>query len=785
MSRSKKSDPFSSREAAKYEQPIYSREYILSFLQQLAEPITHGDLCTALNLSEAHEMEALRRRLNAMRRDGQLMKNRRGAFCLIDKMNLLKGRVQGHKDNYGFFIPDEGGEDLYISHRQMSKVFDGDRVLVRPSGLNNRGKREGEIVDILERAHSALVGRYFVENGVGFVVPDNARINQDILIAEDSPVRASAGQIVRVEIMVYPSGRNNAVGRIVEVLGDHMAPGMEVDIALRVHGIPFEWSSALRDSLDNVEKTIGDLEVERRVDLRELPFVTIDGEDSRDFDDAVYCEPRNRGWRLFVAIADVSHYVRVDSELDKQAYERGTSVYFPSQVIPMLPELLSNELCSLNPQVDRLAMVCEMTINDSGKVTGYSFCEALITSHARLTYTIASQILEQADTGEGKKQRAVFASIVPHLESLYALYKVQRKARDKRGAIDFDSDETRIIFGENQKIKQIVPVRRNEAHKLIEECMLCANVAAADFLEQHKLPGLYRVHERPTADRLTDLREFLAELGLSLTGGAKPQARDYRRLIDKIAGRPDAHMIQTVLLRSMQQAIYSPKNEGHFGLAYDAYAHFTSPIRRYPDLLIHRAIRSVIRSRRKSQHVKRVPATRPIPKKQIYPYTIDQAMQLGDHCSKTERRADEAVRDVTDWLKCEFVQDRVGEVFDGVITGVTAFGLFVELSDIYVEGLVHVSALSNDYYHLDAVKHRLTGERTHTSFSLGDKISVRVVRVDLEQRKIDFELPQDGTKQAPKKKRDYKHAGKKQGGRRQAGKKDTGKRVNKSRRRRK
>ena len=762
MARSKKSDPFASREAAKYAKPIPSREFILEFLGKLDGPVTHEELCVALNLSDEQDVEALRRRLNAMRRDGQLMKNRRGAFGLIDKMNLLKGRIQGHKDNFGFFIPDDGGDDLYINHRQMSKVFDGDRVLVRPAEFNRRGKQEGAIVEVIERAHSTLVGRYFEESGVGFVVPDNKRINQDILIADDSPMKVAVGQVARVEILVYPSGRNNAVGRVVEVLGDHLAPGMEVDIALRVHGIPHEWSKEVQASLKSIDTAISEAEIKKRIDLRQLPFVTIDGEDSRDFDDAVYCEPRRGGWRLFVAIADVSHYVGVDSPLDKEARERGTSVYFPSQGVPMLPELLSNELCSLKPQVDRFSMVCEMTISTGGKLTAYKFYEAIITSHARLTYTIVSQILEHAESKEGEKHRKEYAGIVPHVEGLFDLYKALRKTREKRGAIDFESSETRIIFGEDQKIEQIVPVQRNEAHKLIEECMLCANVAAADFLEQHKLPGLYRVHGNPPSEKLSDLREFLAELGLSLTGGAKPHAKDYRSIIKKVADRPDAHLIQTVLLRSMQQAVYSPDNEGHFGLAYEAYAHFTSPIRRYPDLLVHRAIRSVIRSRRNSPHIKRVAAAKPILKKQIYPYSLDDVTSLGEHCSKTERRADEAVRDVTDWLKCEFVQDRVGEFFDGVITGVTAFGLFVELEGIYVEGLVHVSALSNDYYHLDAVKHRLTGERTHTTFALGDKINVMVARVDLEQRKVDFELPPQENKRAPKKKRDYKGAAKKE-----------------------
>ncbi len=747
----KTKDPHAEREAANYEQPIPSREFILRELKKNAGPATHEELCAALGLESELDIEALRRRLRAMQRDGQLLINRRGAYGIVDKMDLIRGRVQGHRDGFGFLIPDDGSGDLFINQRQMDKVLDGDRVIARKSEVRQRDKQEAVIVEVIERAHTHLVGRYHVDNGVGFVVPENSRIGQDVLIADDSRHLAKSGQIVNVVIDAYPTGRNSAVGSIVEVVGDHMAPGMEIDIALRAHGIPYEWSEDLQQSLGKIEKTLSAEQLESRVDMREQAFVTIDGEDARDFDDAVYCEPGTKGgWRLYVAIADVSHYVTVDAALDREALERGTSVYFPEQVIPMLPELLSNDLCSLNPHVDRPTMVCEMNIDTKGKVTSYCFFEGVIRSHARLTYTKVSAMLEQPESADGARLREEYAAVVPDLELLHDLYKTLHKARDLRGAIEFETTETRIIFGEERKIDRIVEVQRNEAHRLIEECMLCANVAAADFLEQNKLSGLFRVHDKPKLEKLANLREFLGEAGLSLGGGDTPSPKDYQRMVKQIGARPDAQLIQTVMLRSMQQAVYSPDNEGHFGLAYEAYAHFTSPIRRYPDLLVHRAIRSVIRSRRDTPMVRRTPTTRPLRRQAIYPYQSADMERLGEHCSHVERRADDAVRDVVGWLKCEFVQDRIGECFDGVITSVTAFGLFIQLKGIYVEGLLHVSALSSDYYHFDAVKHRLTGERTHFSYQLGDSVKVRVMRVNLEDRKIDFELPPEEAGSKPK-----------------------------------
>jgi ribonuclease R len=471
-----------------------------------------------------------------------------------------------------------------------------------------------------------------------------------------------------------------------------------------------------------------------------MPFVTIDGEDARDFDDAVYCEAKKSGgWRLWVAIADVSHYVKVGSALDKEATQRGNSVYFPERVVPMLPEALSNGLCSLKPEVDRLCMVCEMTISGKGKLTGYKFFEGVMHSHARLTYTKVGAMLDP-EHGKHEELCERYASILPHLQQLHGLYHALREQRQVRGAIDFETTETRIVFGPDRKIADIVPVVRNDAHKLIEECMLSANVAAAKFLEKHSLEALYRVHEGPTEERLKNLREFLGEQGLDLPGGDEPRPGDYQTVMAQIVDRPDAQIIQTMLLRSLRQAVYQPQNEGHFGLNYDGYAHFTSPIRRYPDLLVHRAIRFVVRSQPGHKTVRSVEGVEPILRKNIYPYDLQSLLVLGEQTSLTERRADDATRDVVAWLKCEYLQDRVGESFTGVVSAVTNFGLFVELKDVYVEGLVHVSSLASDYYRFDQAKQRLIGERTRTTFQLGDELTVSVVRVNLDDKKIDLEL---------------------------------------------
>ena len=744
-------DPQAERESSKYQNPVASRELIMEILTSSQGPMSHFALCQHLVLEAEDQIEALRRRLIAMERDGQLISNRRGAYACVSKLDLVRGRVQGHRDGYGFVVPSGGGEDIYLTNRQMRKVFDGDEVLVRLGQTDFRGRTEGSVVEVLHSQTKKLVGRLHAERGIYFVRADNPRIFQDILVAPQDIGGATQGQLVTAEILDHPFASKFPTGKIVEVLGEHLAPGMEIDVAIRSHAIPYQWPLAVEAEARQLSPHVLENDKTARIDLRQLPLVTIDGEDARDFDDAVYCERKKTGgWRLYVAIADVSHYVAVDSTLDAEAIVRGNSVYFPDYVVPMLPEALSNGLCSLNPQVDRLCMVCEMTISAKGRITGYTFYEAIMHSKARLTYTQVGYIL--ADKAKkGSEIRATFSPVVPHLDELHNLYQALRGERTLRGAIDFETTETRILFNEHRKIERIVPVVRNDAHKLIEECMLAANVCAAKFLEDHNIPALYRVHESPKERKLELLKDFLGELGLGLRSYEDVTPADYQAVMERIVGRPDAHLIQTVLLRSMNQAIYGPDNKGHFGLAYKAYTHFTSPIRRYPDLLTHRAIRSIIRSSLPSKKVRRHPAANMISQELIYPYDMAKILTLGEQCSLTERRADEATRDVVSWLKCEYLQDRVGEIFSGVVSAVVGFGLFVELTDLFVEGLIHISALPQDYYHHQPAQHRLVGERSGKTFRLGDALQVRVVRVSLDERKVDFELESQGaSRKAPK-----------------------------------
>lgn len=741
-----KKDSFAAREASKYENPIPSREYILEFLSNSAGPLTHEELCSGFGIDDSDAREALRRRLIAMERDGQAVRNRRYAYGALDKMNLIKGRVIGHPEGFGFVVPREGGGDLFLSSRQMRRVMDGDEVLVRVSGMDRRGRQEGSIVEVVEHRTTTLVGRFFKESGIHFVRPDNPRIIQDIMIPVDQKSDIETGQIVVVEITRQPSKNNLPAGCIVQVLGDHLAPGMEIDIAIHNYDIPNEWPSAVVAEAEAIPEEVSDLDKKHRVDLRHLPFVTIDGEDARDFDDAVYCEPRSRGgWRLYVAIADVSHYVAVGSDLDQEAFQRATSVYFPQHVVPMLPEKLSNGLCSLNPEVDRLTMVCEMLLDSQGQVTRFKFFEGLIHSHARLTYTqVAGMMAQRDDKNSGIRKQ--FHSVVWHIDHLSSLYERLVESRRSRGAIDFETQETRILFDAERKIQQIIPEERTEAHRLIEECMLCANVCAATLLQKSKLPSLYRTHEGPRQEKLDNLREFLGELGLGLPGGDDPTSKDFQRVLAQVAGRADAGVIQTVILRSMNRAVYEPENMGHFGLNYPAYAHFTSPIRRYPDLLVHRAIRYLIRKKGRVSHAHKVEGAPALSAAKIYPYDESWMISAGEQCSTAERRADEATRDVVNWLKCEYLLSRVGEEFEGVVASVTGFGLFVQLMDLYIEGLVHITGLPKDYYYHEAAHHRLVGERTHRVFRLGDKLRVRVTRVDLDERKIDFDLVEKGRK---------------------------------------
>jgi len=711
-------DPHADREASLYETPLPSRELILTIMGEQGVPLGVEELYTLLEISD-EERDIFNRRLNAMEREGQIIKNRKGALCIADKLDLIAGVVQGHPDGFGFLIPDDktkvSGDDVFLSPKEMSQVLHGDRAMVRISGLDRRGRPEGKLVEVLERRTQKLVGRVVHSTGVTIVAAEDKRINQDILIPYNMDMQAKPGQVVMVELTEQPSAHAKPMGKVVEILGNYADSGMEIEIALRKHNLPYEFSPAAVKLAESYPKLVQESDFKGRIDLRELPLITIDGETARDFDDAVFAEPQGKGWRLVVAIADVSFYVKPQDALDKCAFERGNSVYFPRRVIPMLPEALSNGLCSLNPEVERLCMVCDMQVDGAGVVKQFKFYPSVMRSKARMTYNQVFEIL-QNPTAELALE---YAWLVPHLNDLYSVYQLMLSQREKRGAIEFETTETIMMFNEQGKIDEIVPSFRNEAHKLIEECMLAANVCAADFLAAHEHPALYRVHEGPTPEKLEALRTFMGEFGFGVGGGDSPHAKDYGKLIDRIRERPDAQLLQTVLLRSMQQAVYSPDNLGHFGLAYEAYAHFTSPIRRYPDLLIHRAIKAVLNGDR---------------------YKAGDWSQLGEHCSMTERRADDATRDVTNWLKCFYMQDKIGEVFEGTVAAVTSFGLFVALDGVYVEGLVHVTELGTDYFHFDKARHEMTGERTAVRYRLGDRLTIKVVRVDLETAKIDFTL---------------------------------------------
>jgi ribonuclease R len=734
-----------------YSYTIPSREEILGILRTVAEPQDVSSLAAALDV-KPEELDGLTRRLNAMERDGQIRPNRSGQYQLAHQPNFIEGRVSGHREGYGFLTPDDGSADIFLSEKEMQKVLHGDRVQIRIVGTDRRGRPEGSIVEVIARANTHVIGRLLNENGVWVVAPEDKRIGQDILLS-GSPGKAKTGQVVSVELIEQPSRYTQPVGKIIEVLGDIDDPGMEIEIAVRKFGVPHEFSEAAKKVAAKLPSEVRDADLADRVDLRDIPMVTIDGEDARDFDDAVYCEPiklgRTSAFRLIVAIADVSHYVKPNDALDADALERSTSVYFPRRVIPMLPEKLSNGLCSLNPAVDRLTLVCDAVITAKGEIKAYQFYPAVIHSAARLTYTEVAAVLANTKGTEAAKRQA----LVPHLLNLYGVFQALLQARQARGAIDFETTETYIVCNAVGKIEQILPRTRNDAHRLIEECMLAANVCAADLLARHKHPGVYRVHAAPSKEKLTQVRTFLKQMGLHLGGGDTPAASDYAELIPKIKMRPDAVLLQTMLLRSMQQAVYSPDNIGHFGLAYDAYAHFTSPIRRYPDLLTHRAIKAILQGKRYEPRVESgalntmlSPSARKMAaqdkaagkKKKEGELAIWES--LGIHCSANERRADEASRDVEAWLKCYFVRDKLGEEFTGTISGVTTFGIFVQLDALFIEGLVHVTELGADYFQYDEVRHELRGERTGIRYQLTDRVTVQVSRVDLDARKIDLRL---------------------------------------------
>jgi len=713
-------DPYREREQQKYENPVPSREFLMDLLAEQARPLTREEVAQAIGLESPDELEGLRRRLIAMERDGQAIRNRRGGYVLVDNEELLRGRVVGHQDGYGQLAPDVGGDRVYISPRDMRMVMHGDRAVVRVTGVNHEGQPAGILVDVIQRANKTVVGRFFTESGVGFVVPSNKRIHHDVIVPAEAQQNAANGELVVVQITQQPTMRRQPIGEVIQVLGEHIRPGTEIEAAQLIYEIPVTWPEAVEKELARLPDEVPEADKQERKDLRDLPLVTIDGADARDFDDAVYAEPKPSGWRLVVAIADVSHYVRPGTALDREAGNRGNSVYFPRDVVPMLPEKLSNGLCSLNPQVDRLCMVCDMLISTSGELRRSRFYRGVMRSHARLLYEEVAELL----VDESPALRTTYQHLLRPLEHLYGVYESLRKARERRGAIDFETTETQIIFDQHGSIETIRPTQRTEAHRLIEECMLAANQATARFLQKQRLPSLFRNHDGPDEDRLDNLRRFLAETGLSLGGGDDPQPADYAKLLRSVQHRADRHLIQTLMLRSLKQAVYHPVNTGHFGLAMPEYAHFTSPIRRYPDLVVHRGIGHVIDGGQG----------------QTFPKRQDELLSLGEHCSMTERRADEATRDAESILKCQYIRDKVGETFNGVVTGVTGFGLFVELDDLYVDGLVHVTQLENDFFRFDPIGHHLTGERTGRVYRLTDRVRVRIARVDPDERKVDLTM---------------------------------------------
>ena len=699
------SDPHYHREAEKYESPIPSREHILSFIQE--KPKSKRQLFEVLSL-EDDQKKAFERRLRAMVRDKQLSCNKSGVYRPFSNRGLISGTVIANPKGFGFVSLDKGGKDLRLSSQQMKLAFHGDKVKVR---LLNR-KLDAEIVEVTETVNT-LVGRLHIDQKGSYVVVDDKRIKHQIDIVEFLE-GCSDNQVVVVEVLTSPTLEKNTTGRITSILGNYLDEGVEVDSAIHRHQIPSTFGDeALKESAKLPTKVLPK-DKENRVDITNLELVTIDGEDSRDFDDAVYAIPSKKGWKLIVAIADVSHYVKEGTELDTESLERGNSVYFPHRVVPMLPEVISNGLCSLNPEVERLCMACEMEIDSVGSLLEYKFYPAVMLSHARLTYTEVNEMLENKKSPLRKK----YSNVQENVDFLYGLYQTLRISRQKRGVMDFDRIESQILFDDKGKIENIIARKRNDAHKLIEECMLMANQAAAKYLQRENEDFLYRVHPKPTSEKVEVTRQFLNAIDLRLEGGLEPDSSDFAKLLKNAIGREDENIIKTVVLRTMKQATYTPKNEGHFGLAFEDYTHFTSPIRRYPDLLVHRAIkRSLLNNHREQSN---------------------RMVEMGAHLSMTERRADDASRDVEQWLKCEYMRDKVGESFSGVISGVAGFGLFVELTDIFVEGLVSVRDLKEDYFIFDDVHHQLKGQRGGRIYRLGDTIKVKVVSVNLDDRKIEF-----------------------------------------------
>ncbi|MEL7310390.1 MAG: ribonuclease R, partial [Pseudomonadota bacterium] len=701
-----------------YKHAVPDRAELLDALEDAARPLDFDEIADRFRLRGKRHHKALRDVLGKMLRSGQLLLNRQEQYCLAQRLDILTGFVKAHRDGFGFVVTDDDHEDLYLSPREMARIMDGDRVSVRVKRQTRRGA-EGTVLDVLERSQSEVAGKYIRERGIGLIVPDNPRLTQRVLVPRGKHGTAKPGDMVVGEILDYPTTDQLATAAVVRVLGDPERQGMPTDLAIHAHAIPYQWPDAVAADASKFGRTVPTRAKQGRKDLRKLPLVTIDGADARDFDDAVFAEPKGQGWRLVVAIADVAHYVTPESPIDKEALNRATSVYFPDRVVPMLPEVLSNGLCSLNPRVDRLCMVCDMTVDAKGEVVRSRFYDAVMRSHARLTYSEVHRFL----VGESG-HKDLTGAVADSVRSLHKLYKAFAKRRKARGAIELDLPQLRIRTDEDGEVQAIAATPRNDAHRLIEECMIAANVEAARFIARRRVQALFRVHAKPDEDRFDEFRRFMLELGFKVPHSAHPNPKTIRNLMAKVQDRPDAYAINMALLRSFAHAEYTPDNVGHFGLALDAYAHFTSPIRRYPDLLVHRAIRHMTSGG----------------KAKSYRYSAEQMVRLGKITSERERRAEDATREVEALLKCQFMSKHLGERFEGVISGVTHFGLFVQLADLQVDGLIHVSSLGSDYFKHEPERQRLVGTRGGQVFQLGDTLEVIVNRVDMESRQIDFVL---------------------------------------------
>ena len=696
-----------------------SAEELLQVMREEDRPLLLREILHRLGLQKEQRRGA-REWLRGLAEEGRVVRIRGNRYGLPSKMNLIVGRVKAHPDGYGFVIPEsEEEEDIFISPRNLKEAMHGDRVVARIESVRKKG-REGSVIRILERKTRKVVGKFMRAKNYSYIIPEDERILQEVFIPEGETKRARPDQIVVAEITQYPTERARPVGRITHLLGYPDDPDIEPQIIIHKYDLPHRFSSAAIKEAQNFPLTPPPPEYKDRVDLRGIPTFTIDGENARDFDDAVSIEKeKDGGMKLYVSISDVSHYVKGETALDNEAYFRGTSVYFPDRAIPMFPTEISNEICCLHPRMDRLTLTAELRYDANGEGRGIKFYSSVIRSDERLTYTWVRKMLVDGDS----ELKGKFKDLLPSLELMADLCRELRRRRAERGAIDFDLPEPTVILNLQGETEEVIRAERNLAHQIIEEFMIAANEAVAHFMEERGFPFIYRIHEPPKKEMIDEFRRFISQLGYKMRKDSDHSPKEFQRILSEVKGRPEERVVNEILLRSMKWAKYSAINLGHFGLASDGYTHFTSPIRRYPDLIVHRLLKKVL-SKKEVKLPEEILANK------------------ADYLSNRERVAMEAEREILNRYRVRFMRDKIGEEFEGIISGVTAFGFFVELKNIFVEGLVRVTSLYDDYYQYHEKRYCLVGERTHKTFRIGDKVKVRVERVDLERRHIDFGIIQ-------------------------------------------